>query len=176
VVIKSVEAHPRVENERNLLKRFSGHPYIRQLVDEVHDVINATIVLEHLDDHLLNATINKTLNRKELKFVLRCVLQGLATLHEAGYIHTGKTAHSSPRFGADCTQISSQTISLSITITLAKIVSQMSCLEILVEHLTSHPNTPRPEHRLGHPCGRVPRSSWKRHGTLLQISGPLGPW
>lgn len=95
-MIKSVEDHPRVENERQLLKRFSGHPHIRSLVDEVQDVKHTTIVLKHLDDHLLNATITKTLNRKELKHVLRCVLQGLATLHEAGYIHTGKTATQGP--------------------------------------------------------------------------------
>ena len=82
-----------MENERHLLKCFSGRPYIRSLVDEVQDVKHTTIVLEHLDDHLLNATIKKTLNRKELKYVLRCVLQGLTSLHEAGYIHTGKTAH-----------------------------------------------------------------------------------
>jgi serine/threonine protein kinase len=107
VVIKSVEDHPRVENERQLLKRFSGHPHIRSLVDEVQDVKHTTIVLKHLDDHLLNATIRKTLNRKELKYVLRCVLQGLVTLHEARYIHTGKIAHLMPRSKPNFTQTSS---------------------------------------------------------------------
>lgn len=94
VVIKSVQNHPRVQNEKQLLKRFAGSPYIRQLVDEVPDIPSPgfpTIVLKHLDDHLLNATVQRTLNRNELKFVSKCVLEGLATLHGEGYIHTGRT-------------------------------------------------------------------------------------
>ena len=41
----------RLENERDILRRFHGHPYIRQLVDEIAEP--PALVLEHLDDNLL---------------------------------------------------------------------------------------------------------------------------
>jgi len=50
----------------------------------------STIALKYLEDHLLNASIKKTLNRKELKYVSRCILEALKVLHEDGYVHTGK--------------------------------------------------------------------------------------
>jgi serine/threonine protein kinase len=92
VIIKGVHGHPRVENERDVLKRFQDRtPYLRPLIDEIEEPSQPpTIVLKHLDDHLLNASIKKTLNRKELRYVSRRILEALMVLHEDGYVHTGK--------------------------------------------------------------------------------------
>ncbi|KAK2736824.1 hypothetical protein FQN55_001413 [Onygenales sp. PD_40] len=90
VVIKGVQGHPRVQNERDNLKYFqSKTPFLRPLADEIEDPSDpAIIVLRHLDDHLLNASIKKTLNRKELKYVSRRILEALKVLHDANYVHT----------------------------------------------------------------------------------------
>jgi serine/threonine protein kinase len=62
------------------------------LTDEIEEPSDyPTIVLKYLEDHLLNASIKKTLNRKELKYVSRRILEALKVLHEEGYVHTGKT-------------------------------------------------------------------------------------
>jgi serine/threonine protein kinase len=62
------------------------------LTDEIEEPSDPpTIVLEYLEDHLLNASIKKTLNRKELKYVSRRILEALKVLHEEGCVHTGKT-------------------------------------------------------------------------------------
>ncbi|KAG4431421.1 hypothetical protein IFR05_013090 [Cadophora sp. M221] len=92
VVIKGVQGHPRVENERNVLKRFQDrNPYLRPLIDEIEEPSDPpTIVLKYLEDHLLNASIKKTLNRKELKYVSRRILEALKVLHELiGLIYGG---------------------------------------------------------------------------------------
>lgn len=90
VAVKSVSGHPRVENERDVLKRFqSRSTHIRPLLDEIQDpAAPITIVLRHLDEDLLGASIRKTLNRKEIKFVARGVLEALSVLHADGYVHT----------------------------------------------------------------------------------------
>jgi len=91
VVVKSVLDHPRVENERNVLRRFQHRtPYLRPLIDEI-DVPSApvTIALRHMQGDLLDASIASTLNRRELKYASRCVLEALKTLHEDGFVHTG---------------------------------------------------------------------------------------
>ncbi|CZT44380.1 related to serine/threonine protein kinase [Rhynchosporium secalis] len=90
VVIKGVQGHPRVENERDVLKRFQDRtPYLRPLNDEVEEPSDPpTIVLKYLDDHLLNASIEKTLNRQELKFISRRILEALKVLHDETYVHT----------------------------------------------------------------------------------------
>ncbi|KAI0376861.1 STE/STE20 protein kinase [Hypomontagnella monticulosa] len=95
VIVKSVNKHPRVENERDILRRFQGQtPYIRPLIDEVQDPAEpTTIVLRHLDDDLLQAAVNKTLNRKEIQYVSRRVLEALSVLHENGYVHTDIKPH-----------------------------------------------------------------------------------
>lgn len=46
--------------------------------------------MRYLEDHLLGASIKKTLNRKELKYVSIRILEALKVLHENGYVHTGK--------------------------------------------------------------------------------------
>lgn len=68
-----------MENERDVLKRFQGRtPYLRPLVDGIEDPPKPTIiVLKHLDEDLLTAAKKKTLNRKELKSVSRCIIEAL---------------------------------------------------------------------------------------------------
>jgi serine/threonine protein kinase len=91
VVIKGVFDHPRVKNERDVLNHFQDRtPYLRSLIDEIEEPLQPpTIALQFLDDGLLNASI-KRLNRKEIKYVSRCILEALATLHEDSFVHTGK--------------------------------------------------------------------------------------
>jgi serine/threonine protein kinase len=85
VVIKSVRDHPRVANERNVLKSLQHRtPYLRPLIDEIEaPSTRSTIVLKHLDSDLLESSIRKQLNRNELKYVSRRVLEALKILHEA---------------------------------------------------------------------------------------------
>ncbi|KAK4232764.1 kinase-like domain-containing protein [Achaetomium macrosporum] len=89
VVIKSVKGHFRVANERDVLRRFSGRsPYIRPLLDEIVEPPEpTTIVLRHLESHLWQASGEKTLNRKELKYVPRRVLEALQVMHGDGFFH-----------------------------------------------------------------------------------------
>ena len=96
-VIKSVEGHPRVENERDVLKRFQHRtPYLRPLIDEIEEPsVPVTIALKHLQGDLQSASNERTLNEKELKYVSQCVLEALKTLHEDGFVHTGECCLSS---------------------------------------------------------------------------------
>ncbi|KAF2125973.1 putative serine/threonine protein kinase [Dothidotthia symphoricarpi CBS 119687] len=90
VVIKSVRDHPRIENERDVLKRFQHRTqYLRPLIDEIEEhSYPAIIALKYLDTDLLEALNKQTLNRKELKHVSRCILEALSVLHKDGYVHT----------------------------------------------------------------------------------------
>ncbi|KAI0466819.1 STE/STE20 protein kinase [Xylaria cf. heliscus] len=90
VIVKSVTDHPRVENERDILKRFqSKSPYLRPLIDEIQDPVEpTTIVLTHLETGLLEEARRQPLNKKEIKYVSRRVLRALSVLHKEGYIHT----------------------------------------------------------------------------------------
>lgn len=92
VVVKSVSGHPPVENERDVLQRFQSRtPYIRPLIDEIQDLAQpTTIVPRHLEADLLEASVQKPLNRKEIKYVSRRILEALCVLHEDGYVHTGE--------------------------------------------------------------------------------------
>ncbi|KAG8164264.1 hypothetical protein KVR01_006182 [Diaporthe batatas] len=89
VIVKSVSGHPRVENERDVLQRFQDRStHIRPLIDEIQDPAEPTIiVLRHLDQDLLDASIRKALNRKEIKYVSRGILEALSVLHEDGHVH-----------------------------------------------------------------------------------------
>jgi len=91
VVIKSIRGHPRVENERDVLKKFQSRtPYLRPLIDEIQDPTEPpTIVLKFLQDDLLQASIKKPLNKKDIRYLARRTLEALKTLHEANYVHTG---------------------------------------------------------------------------------------
>ena len=90
-MIKSVLDHPRVENERDVLKRFQHRtPYLRPLIDEIDEpTFPVTIALRYLQGDLLEASVARTLNRREVRHVSRCVLEALKTLHEDGFVHTG---------------------------------------------------------------------------------------
>jgi serine/threonine protein kinase len=92
VVIKGVHKHFRVENERDVLRHFCDRtPFLRPLIDEIEDPsCTHAIVLRYLEDSLLRASIRETLNRKELKYVARRVLEALKVLHDDGYVHTGR--------------------------------------------------------------------------------------
>ena len=48
------------------------------------------IVLRHLDDHLLNAAVSKSLSKDEIKYVANRVLRALNVLHKEGFVHTGQ--------------------------------------------------------------------------------------
>jgi hypothetical protein len=93
-VVKGVHGHFRVENERNALGRFRDRtPFIRPLIDEIEDPSEPpAIVLRHLEDNLLRASVKESLNRKELKYISRRILQALRVLHEDSYVHTGKAS------------------------------------------------------------------------------------
>ena len=92
VVIKSSPGHPKVANERDILMRFQHRtPHLRPLIDEIEDPSNSvTIALKYSDSDLLTASIEKKLNRGELKYVTRCVLEALKVLHEYEYVHAGE--------------------------------------------------------------------------------------
>lgn len=61
------------------------------MIDEIEDPAEpVTIVLKYLDDNLQHASNKQTLSRKELMFVSKRILQALRTLHDDGYVHTGK--------------------------------------------------------------------------------------
>lgn len=91
-----------MKNERDVLRHFQDQtPYLRPMMDEIEEPSDSsTIVLKYLDDHLLNATINKTLNRKELTYLSRRILEALKVLHKNDYVHTGK------RFTSTCSCVS----------------------------------------------------------------------
>ncbi|KAF8861186.1 kinase-like protein [Acephala macrosclerotiorum] len=85
VVIKTAPKE-RFENERDVLKHFRNRLHIRQLLDETKDP--PSLVLQHLDDNLLDASNKKTLQRSDVKLVAKRILQALQALHEDGYTHT----------------------------------------------------------------------------------------
>jgi hypothetical protein len=58
-------------------------PYLRPLMDKIDEPpVPVTITLKHLQGNLLDASLAKTLNRKEFKCVSRCGLEAMKTLHE----------------------------------------------------------------------------------------------
>lgn len=90
VVIKSAR-HFRIANEKDILRKFQpGTPYPRPLVDEILEPADPpAIVLRHLEDDLLDATNATKLNRMEVRYVSKRVLEALKVLHKDGYVHTG---------------------------------------------------------------------------------------
>jgi hypothetical protein len=59
LVIKGVEGHPRVENERDVLKRLQHRtPFLRPLIDEIEEPSTlTTIALKYLESDVLTETI-----------------------------------------------------------------------------------------------------------------------
>ena len=86
VIVKRAPKY-RLDNEQEVLERFHGQTSIRQLIDEIQDP--PSLVLQYLDDNLLNTSNSKRLERSDIKFVAKTVLEALELLHEAGYVHTG---------------------------------------------------------------------------------------
>ncbi len=91
VVVKTVEGHWRLHNERDILKRFQDRaPTLRPLLDEIEDPVEPpAIILKYLDDDLSAASKKKRLTRPEIKYVARNILEALQVLHEDGYVQTG---------------------------------------------------------------------------------------
>lgn len=82
VVIKSEEGHPRVKNERDVLKRLQHRtPFLRPLIDEIEEPSpRTTVALKYLHSDLLIETRRKLLNQKEIKYACRRVLEALKVL------------------------------------------------------------------------------------------------
>lgn len=91
MIVKTAPQH-RFQTEKELLKQYSGRQGFRQLVDEIDEQppTPAFLVLKHLDDNVLNASRAKRLNRVDIKFISRKILEVLQVLHEDGYVHTGR--------------------------------------------------------------------------------------
>ncbi|RDW79346.1 uncharacterized protein DSM5745_06198 [Aspergillus mulundensis] len=103
VILKSVN-HFRLQNERDVLRRFQSRtPFIRPIIDEIVEPSHPpTLVLKHLDDHLLHASIAQRLTRQEVKYVAKGVLEALKVLHQANYVHTDiKPDNVLVNYGAD---------------------------------------------------------------------------
>lgn len=93
VIIKIPPKH-RLDNERDVLKHFHARPGIRQLLDETQDP--PSLVLKYLDDNLLTASNSKKLEKSEIKFIAKRILEALQEFHEDGYVHTGIVLPTSP--------------------------------------------------------------------------------
>lgn len=96
VIIKSAPKY-RLDNERDILKHFHAQPGIRRLLDETQDP--PSLVLKYLDDNLLTASNSKRLEKPEIKFIAKRILEALQAFHEDGYVHTGITLSLSVCFG-----------------------------------------------------------------------------
>ncbi|OJJ71915.1 hypothetical protein ASPBRDRAFT_196048 [Aspergillus brasiliensis CBS 101740] len=108
VVVKSVEGHWRLQNERDVLNRYQNRcPNLRPLLYEIHDPAEPpAIVLKYLDDDVTRASRKERLTRQEIKYVAKNVLEALQVLHEEGYVHTVNYSNEESRFSdvqlADC--------------------------------------------------------------------------
>ncbi|CZT40874.1 related to serine/threonine protein kinase [Rhynchosporium secalis] len=85
VIIKKAPKY-RLETERDILRHFHARPGIRQLLDEVQNP--PSLVLKHLDESLLTVSNTKRLEKREIKFVAKKILEALQAFHEDGYVHT----------------------------------------------------------------------------------------
>jgi hypothetical protein len=68
------------------------------MIDEIEELPGPTIALKHLKSDLLETSIKKSLNRQELKYVTRRILEALKILHEDAYVHTGMMFYMILRF------------------------------------------------------------------------------
>lgn len=90
-MIKAVSNHHRVRHERDLLRKFEEKvPNLRPIIDEIRDPAEPLVIaLNHLDDDLYNASKQKMLNRRELRYVSKRILEALKSLHQESFVHTG---------------------------------------------------------------------------------------
>jgi casein kinase II subunit alpha len=86
VTVKTAPDWP-LKNERHVLEAVRDSPYIRPIIDTIDDP--PSVILKHMDDNLLVAPNATKLERADIKFVARNVLQALEALHSCGYVHTG---------------------------------------------------------------------------------------
>ncbi|KAL2041988.1 hypothetical protein N7G274_005176 [Stereocaulon virgatum] len=85
VTVKTASDWP-LKNERDILEAVRDNPCIRPIIDTSDDP--PSLILKYLDDNLLNASNAKTLERADIKYVARNLLQALEALHSRGYVHT----------------------------------------------------------------------------------------
>ncbi|KAG4434852.1 hypothetical protein IFR05_009646 [Cadophora sp. M221] len=83
--MKTAPQH-RLANERDVLRHFRARPGIRQLLDETQDP--PSLVLKYLDDNLLTASNSKRLDKAEIKYVAKRILEALRVWHGDGFVHT----------------------------------------------------------------------------------------
>jgi serine/threonine protein kinase len=90
-IVKSVQGHSRLQNERDILRRFQSRaPTLRPLTDEIIEPSEPpAIVLKYLDTDLLRESALQRLTRPEIKTVSKSILEALKVLHEDGFVHTG---------------------------------------------------------------------------------------
>ena len=91
MIVKTASDWP-FKNERDILEAFRDRPCIRPIVDTTDDP--PSLILRYLDDNLLKASNAKALERTDIKYVARKVLQALEALHSHGYVHTGNAQES----------------------------------------------------------------------------------
>ncbi|MCJ1411532.1 hypothetical protein MMC19_005622 [Ptychographa xylographoides] len=85
VTIKTAPDWP-LKNERHILEAVHDNPHIRPIIDTSDDP--PALILKYLDDNLLNASNTKRLEKSDVKYVARNLLQALEALHSRGYVHT----------------------------------------------------------------------------------------
>ena len=83
-------------NERDILEAVRDNAYVWPIIDTSDDP--PSLILKYLDDNLLNASNKKRLERADIEYVARNLLQALEALHSRGYVHTGtvETAQTDP--------------------------------------------------------------------------------
>lgn len=162
MVIKGVEGHPRVEKERDILLQFHNSIHFRQMIDEIYKPAKpATIVLEYLDADLAYCSDQKTLSRKELKYVSKRILQGLQELHAQNYVHTGQfhpTRQHRPLSDSNI-DVKLMNVLVNLDQENLEIASQMSSLRISARHVVLTVTSRR----------RVTRSA-RRFGEVRKLS------
>ncbi|KAI1123823.1 serine/threonine protein kinase [Nemania abortiva] len=91
-IVKSIRGPPSIllRNAAENIKRYQAKTsFIRPLIDEIQEPTEPTsIVLRHLDSHLMVESRTATLTRPEIKQVARCILESLQMLHKDGLVHT----------------------------------------------------------------------------------------
>lgn len=71
---------------------FQSCSHIRPLLDQIEEP--PALVLKFFQGTLLRASNMRRLERPEIKFVAKGVLEALNIFHEADYVHTGRIASS----------------------------------------------------------------------------------
>ena len=86
VTVKTASDWP-LKNERDVLEAVRDNPCIRPIIDASDDP--PSLILKYLDDNLLYASNAKTVERADIKYIARNLLQALEALNSRSYVHTG---------------------------------------------------------------------------------------